>query len=263
MRLPTKPFTGERISVELSVIFSSSSRACACMNCALASSSWACDAWCRASASSSVWRGSSSPLEQAARAIEAGLGELEIGFTLLDGGPRHLERGLGLVHLFLDLAGLDPREQRTLGDAIADAHDDVLEPAVHLARDLDRRLALEAADDRHEIGHRAARGRCELDGQRRAGQGRARGRGAGLAGAAPDDPGDAGQDRDGDEEEDDLLHDGASGPRAARRCRARQRHQRREQRPAARENGAIGARRQRGALAAASFCSWYRFTLIR
>ena len=96
-------------------------------------------------------------LEQAARAIEVGLGELQVGLALAHGRACHVERRLGLVHLFLDLAGLDPGEGAALDDAIADPDRDLLEAAVDLAGDFDRRLALEVADDGDEVGHRGAR----------------------------------------------------------------------------------------------------------
>jgi hypothetical protein len=148
------------------------------------------------------------PLEEAARSIEVRLGELEIGFALPHGGAGHVERRLGLAHLLGDLARLDAGQKPALGDAVADADGDVFQPPVHLAGHVDRGLALEAADHGDDVGHRLARGRAELHRQRRASGCRATG-GGGTGGgrAAAEQPVQPAGEHDGDEGDDDLLHD--------------------------------------------------------
>ncbi len=113
------------------------------------------------------------PLEQAARPIEVGLRELEVGLALADGGAGDVEGGLGLPHLLGDLARLDPGQDAALGDAVADADGDLFEPAVHLARHVHRRLTFEVADDRDEVRHHARASPCRAP---RPGSGGRRGR---------------------------------------------------------------------------------------
>jgi hypothetical protein len=95
------------------------------------------------------------PLEQAARAVEVGLRELQVGLALPDGGLAHLVGGLGLLHLLADLAVLDPAMSWPR-HGIAEPDLDRLEPAADLRRHLDR-LARpdEVADD--QVGLRGAR----------------------------------------------------------------------------------------------------------
>ena len=111
LRLPTKPFTGEVMLVLARLMRSSSSRAWVCENWARARSSWA-DGRRRARLGV-VERLARQQLavEQALRAIEVDVGELEVGLALADGGLGHLVRRLGLLDLLDDFLVLDLGQQ--------------------------------------------------------------------------------------------------------------------------------------------------------
>ena len=115
-----KPSTGATICVFVSVIFSSSSRALDCSNCASREIELRHR---RLVARVDVVEGllrQQLPLVEAARAIEVGLRQLEVGFALADGGLRDLVGGLRLPHLLADFAVLDARDDLALPDRVAE-----------------------------------------------------------------------------------------------------------------------------------------------
>ena len=146
-RRPTKPLTGEVMTVFARLIFSSSSRAPACENCALARSSCASG---RLIARVGVVEGlprNQLAFEQVARAIEVGLRQPQVGLALTDRRGRHFIRGLRLLDLLQELVVFDLGELLTARDAIAQPHEDLLEPAGDLGHGFDRRGADQIADD--------------------------------------------------------------------------------------------------------------------
>src|SRR4030095_13115452 len=69
------------------------------------------------------------PLIEAARAFAAGFRQLQVRFPLTDGRGRYILRRVGLLDLLDDLEVLDLGEPLSHSHAIAQANEDVLEPA--------------------------------------------------------------------------------------------------------------------------------------
>ncbi len=107
------------------------------------------------------------PLVEAARAIEVGLRQLQVGFALADRGLRDLVGRLRLTHLLAQLAVLDARDDLTLPHRVAELDVDVLQPPVGARHDFDRCGADQIADDENLLGDRRALHGRELDGHRR------------------------------------------------------------------------------------------------
>ena len=153
LRLPTKPSTGDTMRVFARLMRSSSRRACACANCARARSTCATR---RLVAGLGVVqrlaRDQVAP-EEVLRALEVGLGELEIGFTLADGRPRRRRttRRSG---------GPAPGVSRSSScasnwpsaDRVAQPHVHRFEPAADLGHHVDRGGADQVADHRDALG---------------------------------------------------------------------------------------------------------------
>jgi hypothetical protein len=112
--------------------------------------------------------GNQLPLEEVLRAIQVRLRETKIRLALTNRRRRDFVRRLGLLHLFRDFVVVEFREALTAVDAIAQAHRDVLETALHLRRGIDRRGADQVADHRDLLGHLAALHGAELHGHREA-----------------------------------------------------------------------------------------------
>ena len=153
MRLPTNPVTGEVMTVFARLIFSSSSRACACANCARARSSCGLR---RLIAGVRVVEGlprNELPLEKVARAIEVGLREPEIRLALPDRGRRHFEGRLRLLHLLQDLAVLDLRERLAARHRSPSRTVTVSRRPLDLRHGFDCRRANQVADHRDALRH--------------------------------------------------------------------------------------------------------------
>ena len=68
-------------------------------------------------------------LEQAARPLDVGLRQLQVGFALANRRLRHLLSGFGLLDLLLDVEVFDLGDALTAADAVAELHVDRLEAA--------------------------------------------------------------------------------------------------------------------------------------
>ena len=106
-------------------------------------------------------------LEQAARALEIVLRELQVGLALPDRRLRHVVGRFGLLDLLDDFAVFDLRDRLAEPDGIAQLHVHRVETALAAGHRVDRRRADQVADDRHGVDHVLARHRRELDGHRR------------------------------------------------------------------------------------------------
>ena len=86
-------------------------------------------------------------LEEVPRALDVGLGEIQIGFALADGRLADLERRFGLLDLFANLLVLDARDALATADPIAELDADLLQASGGLWHDRDRLIANQVADD--------------------------------------------------------------------------------------------------------------------
>ena len=94
------------------------------------------------------------PLVEAARAIEVGLRQLQVGLALADRRLRDLVGRFRLSNLLADLAVFDVRDDLALPDRVAELDVDDLQPAVGARHDFDSGRADQVADDENLLGHR-------------------------------------------------------------------------------------------------------------
>ena len=134
------------------LIFSSSSRASACANCALARSSCAARRLVARLGVVERLLGDAAALEEVLRAIEVGLGELEVGLALADRGLRRPRTTPRPASPARESRGPRLGEQLAPADAVAQPDVHRFEPPADLGHDLDRRRADQVADDRDALG---------------------------------------------------------------------------------------------------------------
>ena len=158
-----KPSTGETICVFVRVIFSSSSLALDCSNCACARSSCATRRLMpRVDVIERLLR-QQLTLEQAARAVEAGLRQLEVRLPLANRRLRDLIGRLGPADLLAEFAVLDTGDDLAFPHRIAQLDVHHLQAPVGAGHDLDGCRADQVADDHDLLGNGGALDRGELD----------------------------------------------------------------------------------------------------
>ncbi len=106
-------------------------------------------------------------IEEAARAVEAALRQLQVRLALANRRLRDLIGGLRAADLLADFAVLDASDDLSLPHGIAELHAHDLQTPVGARHDFDRRRADEVADDQDLLGDRRPLGRGELDRHRR------------------------------------------------------------------------------------------------
>ena len=107
-------------------------------------------------------------LVEALRALHVVLRELQVGLALANRRLRHVERRLGLLDLFDDLAVFDLRDRLAAANRIAELDVDRVEASLAARHGVDRRGTDQVADDRDRVDHVLADDRRQLDRHRRA-----------------------------------------------------------------------------------------------
>ena len=168
VRLPTKPSTGDVMTVLARLILSSSRRALRLSHLRLREVELRDR---RLISRVGIVEGlawQQIALEQAARAFEVVLRQLQVRLPLADRRLRDVIGRFGLIDLFDDLAVFDLRDRLSAPHRIAELHIDRVQPALPARHCVDRCGADEIADDRDGVDHVPPRHRRELDGHRRA-----------------------------------------------------------------------------------------------
>ncbi len=101
--------------------------------------------------------------EEAARALDVGQRQLQVGLALADGRLRDFLRGFRLFHLLLQLEVFDRGDPLTARDAVTQLDVDLLQPAGRARRHRHRRFANQVADNRDLFGDRGAGHRAHFD----------------------------------------------------------------------------------------------------